>query len=107
MYRIQIEIGDLENNIALLKNQKKNITAKFNSYLNRIRKSAVAVTDTLRADTLNISLTAISDSMMDKNPMLGMLQFEQQSLDARKKMVTRMGYPMVGFGVNYSPDQQK
>jgi outer membrane protein TolC len=34
--------------------------------------------------------------------MLGMLQYEQQSLDSRKKMVTRMGYPMVGIGVNYS-----
>jgi outer membrane protein TolC len=34
--------------------------------------------------------------------MLGMLQYEQQSLDARKRMVTRMGYPMVGLGVDYS-----
>jgi outer membrane protein TolC len=40
--------------------------------------------------------------MLKKNPMLGMLQYEQQSYDARKKMVTRMGYPMVGLGVNYS-----
>ena len=31
-----------------------------------------------------------------------MLTYEQQSLDARKKMVTRMGYPMIGLGVNYS-----
>jgi outer membrane protein TolC len=31
-----------------------------------------------------------------------MLQFEQQSLAARKQMVTKMGYPMVGLGVNYS-----
>ena len=34
--------------------------------------------------------------------MLGMLDFEKQSLQARKKMVTRMGYPMVGLGLNYS-----
>jgi outer membrane protein TolC len=34
--------------------------------------------------------------------MLGMLQFEQQSLEARKQMVTRMSYPMVGLGLNYS-----
>jgi outer membrane protein TolC len=102
LYRIQIEIGDLENNIALLKNQYNSIAAKFNSYLNRPVQSAVAVTDTLRADTLIISLTAVSDSIRRNNPMLGMLQYEQQSLDARKKMVTRMGYPMVGVGVEYS-----
>jgi len=47
-------------------------------------------------------LTAVSDSMLAHNPMLGMLDFERQSLEAREKMVTRMGYPMVGLGINYS-----
>jgi outer membrane protein TolC len=36
------------------------------------------------------------------NPMLSMLAYEQQSLDARKKMVTRMGNPMIGLGIDYS-----
>jgi outer membrane protein TolC len=102
LYRIQIEIGDLKNNIALLKNRQSTIGAKFNSYINRPVQSAIAITDTLSADTLIISLTAVSDSILKNNPMLGMLQYEQQSLDARKKMVTRMGYPMVGLGVDYS-----
>jgi len=34
--------------------------------------------------------------------MLGMLQYEQQSLEARKQMVIRMSYPMLGVGLNYS-----
>ena len=102
LYRIQIEIGDLENNIALLQNQQNTIVAKFNSYLNRPVQSAIAITDTLRLDSLNVSILAVSDSMLANNPMLGMLQYEQQSIDARKRMVARMGYPMVGLGVNYS-----
>jgi outer membrane protein TolC len=102
LYRIQIEIGELENNIALLKNQQSTITAKFNSYLNRPVQSDIAVTDSLRTETLNISLVAVSDSILKNNPMLGMLQYEQLSLDARKNMVTRMGYPMLGLGVDYS-----
>ena len=102
LYRIQIEIGDLENNIALLRSLQSTIIARFNSYLNRPVQTAVAIIDTLKPDTLNFSLLAVSDSMLRNNPMLGMLQYEQQSLDARKKMVTRMGYPMVGLGVNYS-----
>jgi outer membrane protein TolC len=102
IYRIQIEIGELENNIALLKNQKSTIAAKFNGYLNRPLQSVVAVSDTIRPDTLNISLLVVPDSILKNNPMLGMLQYEQQSLDSRKKMVTRMGYPMVGLGLNYS-----
>ena len=35
LYRIQIEIGELENNIELLKTQRNTITARFNAYLNR------------------------------------------------------------------------
>jgi outer membrane protein TolC len=102
LYRIQIEIGELENNIALLRNQQNVILARFNNYLNRPVQSAVFIPDTLEADTLDVSFSEVSDSMLSNNPMLEMLQYEQQSLEARKKMVTRMGYPMVGLGLDYS-----
>jgi outer membrane protein TolC len=102
LYRIQIEIGELDNNIALLKNQQNTIVARFNSYLNRPIQTHVSLPDTLNPDTLGISLFAVSDSMLNNNPMLSMLQYEQKSIDARKQMVTRMGYPMVGLGMNYS-----
>jgi outer membrane protein TolC len=102
VYRIQIESGDLENNIALLNNQKNSIIAKFNTYLNRNVTSPVYTNENITMDSLEFSLTVVSDSMLAHNPMLGMLDFEKQSLEARKKMVTRMGYPMVGLGLNYS-----
>jgi outer membrane protein TolC len=102
IYRIQIETGDLENNIALLKNQQKTTMARFNSLLNRAVQSPVSLPDSLQIIEPDPSLFAESDSMFANNPMLGMLKYEQLSLDARKKMISRMGYPMVGIGVNYS-----
>ena len=102
IYRIQIETGDLENNIALLKNQRNTIMAQFNTYLNRSVASPVFTYENIAVDSLELSLIAVSDSMLTNNPMLGMIEYEKQSLDARKKMVTRMGYPMVGLGLNYS-----
>jgi outer membrane protein TolC len=102
LYRIEIEAGELENDIALLKNQEQSIIARFNSYLNRPPVAPVFTGDTLVPDTLKFSLKAVSDSMLAKNPMLTMLEFEKQSIGARKKMVTAMGYPMVGLGLNYS-----
>jgi len=102
LYRIQIEISNLENSIELLKNQKSTITAKFNSYLNRPMLTTVTIADTLIPEVLNISLVTITDTILKNNPMLGMLQLERQALDARKKMVTKMGYPMVGLGLDYS-----
>jgi outer membrane protein TolC len=102
IYRIQIESGDLENNIALLKNQQNSIIAKFNTYLNRPVTSQVYTYENITMDSLEFSLTSVSDSMLAHNPMLGMLDYEKRSLEAREKMVTRMGYPMVGLGLNYS-----
>lgn len=102
LYRIQIEIGELNNSIALLKDQRKTVVARLNGYLNRPMEYPVNLSDTLITDTLYVSLLAASDSILTNNPMLGMLHYEKQSLEARKKMVTRMGYPMVGLGLNYS-----
>jgi len=102
IYRIQIEIGEIENSIALLRNQKNTVGARFNSYLNRPMEHAIYLSDTLISDTLSLSLLVASDSMQTNNPMLGMLQYEKQSLAARERMVARMGYPMVGLGVNYT-----
>jgi outer membrane protein TolC len=102
IYRIQIETGDLENSILDLKNQKNTIMAQFNAYLNRPVMAPVFINENITADSLLISLSGVSDSIFANNPMLGMLDFEKQSQEARKKMVARMGYPMVGLGLNYS-----
>ncbi len=102
LYRVQIEIKELENNISMLHNRKNSVIAKFNSYLNRPVQSPVSFPEALKADTLNVPLFSVSDIILSNNPMLLMLQYEQQSLEARRKMVTRMGYPMLGVGVNYS-----
>ena len=102
IYRIQIEAGDLENNISLLKNQRNTLTAQFNTYLNRPVTTHVFTNENIAVDSLQLSLVAVSDSILANNPMLSMLDYEKQSFEARKKMVSRMGYPMVGLGLNYS-----
>jgi len=102
LYRIQIEVGDLENNIETLKNLLVTTTARFNTYLNRPVVSPVVLPDSLRAGNFNLSVKAASDSMLFNNPMLSMLKYEQESIEARYRMVTKMGYPMVGLGLKYS-----
>lgn len=102
LYRIKIEISDLENKIALLKDQERSVTAGFNGLLNRPPLFPVFSADTLVTDTLKMSLNEVADSIMSGNPMLGMINYERKSYDARKKMVKGMGYPMIGLGINYS-----
>lgn len=102
LYRIQMEIGELEYAAAALKGQQNTLVTKFNGFLNRPPVSPVSLPDSISAESLNMPLEAGSDSMLANNPMLGMLQFEQQSLDSRNKMVAKMQYPMIGVGLNYS-----
>ena len=102
VYRVQIEISDLENAIALLKNEEQVILSRFNSRLNRSLTLPVSVSDSLSVEPLGISYLSVSDSMFTENPMLTMLKYDQQSIDARKKMQKLMGLPMIGVGLNYS-----
>jgi outer membrane protein TolC len=102
LYRLQIELGELENNIESLKSLQNSIGARFNASLNRPAKQPVSLPDTLNQLRPDMSLLTLSDTLFVNNPMLGMLQYENQSIDARKKMITRMGYPMIGLGVNYT-----
>jgi outer membrane protein TolC len=102
LYRIQIELGDLENNIESLKTKMVTLTARFNTFLNRPVTAPVELPDSLKTETFNSSVKSVSDSILLKNPMLSMLKYEQESIDARYRMVSKMGYPMVGLGLKYS-----
>jgi len=102
VYQIQIEEGSLEDNIASLKNEEQVAVARFNSLLNRSQKTSVASVELLPLEPLDIAYLSVTDSMFTRNPMLGMLSYEQQSLLARTKMQKQMGLPMVGVGLNYT-----
>lgn len=102
LYRIQIEILGLENSLALLKIRERTVTAQFNSFLNRNPLSPVYVDTILLSPSIVFSEIAVQDSILSNNPMLTMLGYEKQSLEARKRMVSGMSYPMVGLGINYA-----
>lgn len=100
VYRVQIEIAEQENDIASLKTSKRTATAQFNSYLNRASETPVFIPEEL--DISLFQIPQLTDSLFVANPMLSMLNYEKQSLNARKRKVSKMGYPMVGIGVDYS-----
>ena len=102
LYRIQMEANEMETNIAGILNQQTTLIARFNSLLNRPPQSRVLTPDTLKSEVTGIPLAAVQDSLLANNPMLWMLDYESKAIDVRKQMVTKMGYPMVGLGLNYS-----
>jgi len=102
LYRIQIETAEIQNSISLLKDKYNKVVVQFNSYLNRPPETSVFVADSLLFDTLAITLFKVSDTAFAANPLLNMVEFEKQSLDARGKMIKSMGFPKIGIGLNYS-----
>ncbi|MRR21544.1 transporter [bacterium] len=102
LYRIQIELLGLEDNIASLKNQERTVIARFNSLLDRDPGFPV-YSDTIAGGAhVGLEETMALDSLLSDNPMLKMIGYESQSLDARKRMISGMSYPMMGLGINYS-----
>ncbi|MFZ2339933.1 MAG: TolC family protein [Bacteroidales bacterium] len=102
LYRIQIELLGLEDNIASLKNQERTVIARFNSLLDRDPMFPVYVDTIPDGSHVGFADTMPLDSMLSDNPMLNMIDFENQALEARKLMISGMSYPMVGLGINYS-----
>lgn len=101
LLRVQIETGALENRIALLNDQLVTDQARFNSTLNRKPESDVFISDSLMEIALPGSLALLADSLVN-NPKIKMYEADQAANEARINMVTRMGYPMIGAGLDYS-----
>ncbi|MCX6224251.1 MAG: TolC family protein [Bacteroidia bacterium] len=101
LLRVQIEIGSIENRISMLHDQLKTEKQRFNLFLNRNPGTEVFVSDSLMEATLPGSLTLLADSIVN-NPMIRMFEADREANEARIKMAGRMGFPMVGIGLNYT-----
>jgi outer membrane protein TolC len=99
--RVQMEINELQNNLALLEDSKIPIIARFNQALNRDRNEPVILSDTILPASMPISLKEIPDSIKNNNPMLKMLEQEEAAYFAQGKMNQKMGLPMIGVGLQY------
>jgi len=98
--KIQIELKELESRLAFLKDELVTRKAGFNRYLDRPASLNVYTDDSLAEADFPSDVYLWSDSLKS-NPMVKMYEAEAAAGDARYKMNTRMGYPMIGLGLNY------
>jgi outer membrane protein TolC len=99
--RVQLEINELQNNLELLQESRIPLLARFNQLLNRPVNETVLLTDTVVAAQIPILLSEIPDSIRHNNPMLKMLEQEKASYIAQGEMNRKMGFPMIGIGLQY------
>lgn len=101
-YRIEIEIGELENHLALLKDQQVVLEVMFNNLLNRDRKNPVLVPALLWNDNFPLTKQAALDSINLLNHQLLSLDFQQAALQFRQEVASNMGKPSFKIGIGYT-----
>lgn len=106
LLRVQIEIHELENRIAMLLEQLKTDKVSFNRFLNRPSISEVYTGDSLAQAPVPLNILTMSDSLVN-HPMVRMYEAESEASEAKFQMVKKMGYPMFGLGLNYMVIQKR
>lgn len=100
-YRIEIEIGDIENQLALLKDKQFVLEVMFNNLLNSESKKGIWLPEELWLTDLALSKEAILDSIQSNNHQLLSLSFQQEALGFKKEVAKKAGKPNINIGFDY------
>ncbi|MCZ4694958.1 TolC family protein [Ancylomarina euxinus] len=100
-YRIEIEMGDLENQLALLKDKQFVLEVVFHNLLNSESKKEIWLPKELWRTDLALSKEAILDSIQSNNHQLLSLSFQQEALSFKKEVARKAGNPNINIGFDY------
>jgi outer membrane protein TolC len=99
-YRIEMEIGDLENQLALLKDQHLTLSIAFFNLLNT-NLDNVLLPDTLWNIGPVLTKQALLDSIMIRNHQLLGLEMQREALKFRQELARKTGAPDFLVGLDY------
>ena len=99
--RVDMELADLENQLALLKDKYYTQQVSFNNLLNVDNERSVELPDTLIANDLQLSSEAILDSIQNKNHQLMKLDFMNNAYINQEKVAEKVGKPSFSIGIDY------
>ncbi len=99
--RIRMEIGDLENRLALLRDSYFAKVVAFNNLLNVSENSTINIPDELWDENLAGDRQAILDSIKTNNHRLLSNDFEYESFVSKEQAARRTGLPNISIGVDY------
>ncbi len=101
-YRIEMEIGDLENQLALLLDKQYVLEFMFNNLLNVESKQKVKTPGILWNNDLELGKEQVLDSIRSKNHQLLMLSLQQEALTFRRELADKKGLPDLSVGLDYT-----
>ncbi|MCJ7582438.1 MAG: TolC family protein [Candidatus Aminicenantes bacterium] len=101
-FRIEIEIGELENQLALLKDQQAVLEVLFNNLLNTEKDDPVIIPELLWEDNFPSAKQAAKEAIVLLNHQLLGLDFQQAALQFQQEVVSNMGKPSFKVGIDYT-----
>lgn len=101
-YRIEMEIGDLENQLALLRDKQYVLELMFNNLLNVDIDSPVLIPELLWTTDFDISKQAALDSIRLNNHQLLSIDFQSEALRYKREVAGNIGKPGFSLGLDYT-----
>ncbi|MCU4156393.1 TolC family protein [Carboxylicivirga sp. A043] len=100
-YRIEMEINDLENQLALLKDQQEVLELSFTNLVNANDKKVITFPDELWSTDILYSKEAVLDSIQLKNHQLLHIDLQKSALAFKKQAAQKQGAPTFSLGIDY------
>jgi cobalt-zinc-cadmium efflux system outer membrane protein len=101
-YRIEMEIGDMVNQLALLKDKYDALQIMFNNLLNTDIASPVKIPQQLWESEPELPKEAIKDSILAQNHQLLSLDLQTEALHYKQEIARLAGNPDFKIGADYT-----
>lgn len=101
-YRIEMEIGDLENQLALLKDKDYVLSVMFNKLLYVEPQTPIHIPDDLWTTDFYLSKNAALDSLRMNNHQLLSIDLQMETLRYKKEVAKKAGKPNFSLGIDYT-----
>jgi len=99
--RIEMEIADLENQLALLRDRYFSTKVQFENLLNLKLQSSVQFPDTLWNIPMPFDKQTLMDSIRFGNHQLAGLDYELKAMQSKEIAARKAGAPSFSFGLDY------
>lgn len=100
-YRIEMEIADLENQLALLVDKQDVLEVMFLNLLHTDEEVDIVLPDVLWTAGIGLSEEQVLDSIRARNHQLLSISLQNQALDYRKELAEKAGKPDFSIGIDY------
>ncbi len=99
--RVELELNDLENQLALFIDSKKVFLIKFNNLLNREANELIDVPEELWQDKLPYENVILMDSIYNNNHEVKSIDHKLNAFVNQERTAKLEGMPKFNIGVNY------